>query len=47
MVKSPSPNDDCLKDSTIYIFTYTADPEQYEEYLPDAEKMLEHFKFKD
>jgi len=37
----------CLKDSTIYIFTYTADPEQYEEYLPDAEKMLEHFKFKD
>lgn len=37
----------CIKDSVIYLFTYTADPEKYDEYLPDVEEMLENFCFKD
>ncbi len=37
----------CVKEGVIYIFTYTAAPEKYEEYLPDVEQMLERFSFKD
>jgi hypothetical protein len=37
----------CIKDGVIYIFTYTASPDKYEEYLPDVADMLKNFKFKD
>lgn len=37
----------CIKDGIIYIFTYTASPDKYEEYLSDVEDMLKNFKFKD
>ncbi|MBQ8696265.1 MAG: hypothetical protein IJ519_00970, partial [Clostridia bacterium] len=37
----------CIKDGVVYIFTYTAAPDKYEEYLGDVEDMLENFKFKD
>lgn len=37
----------CIKDGVIYIFTYTADPEKYEDYLSDVDDMLENFSFKD
>lgn len=37
----------CVKEGVIYIFTYTADPEKYQEYLPDVEQMLENFSFED
>ena len=36
----------CKKDGRFYIFTYTAAPEQFDNFLPDAEKMLEHFSFR-
>ena len=35
----------CIRSGAVYIFTYTADPEKYEEYLSDVEKMLENFTF--
>ena len=36
----------CIKSGIVYIFTYTASPDKYDKYLPDAEKMLENFSFK-
>lgn len=35
----------CVKDGVVYLFTYTASPDRYDEYLQDAESMLEYFKF--
>lgn len=36
----------CIKSGIVYLFTYTASPDRYDKYLPDVEKMLEHFSFK-
>lgn len=37
----------CIKSGIAYIFTYTAQADRYDEYLSDAEKMIENFEFKD
>ncbi len=36
----------CIRSGALYLFTYTAEEQQYEKYLPDVEQMLEHFSFK-
>ena len=36
----------CLKNGTVYLFTYTSQPEQFDSHMGDVEKMLEHFKIK-
>lgn len=36
----------CIKDKAVYIFTYTASPEQYDQYTDDIDRMLETFTFK-
>ncbi|HHW24826.1 MAG TPA: DUF1795 domain-containing protein [Clostridiales bacterium] len=36
----------CIKEGTVYVFTYTAMAEKYELHLPSVEKILENFSFK-
>ncbi len=35
----------CVKGGAVYIVTYTASSEKYDEYLSDVEKMIEEFRF--
>lgn len=37
----------CIKSGIAYIFTYTAQTDKYDDYLSDADKMIENFAFKD
>jgi len=36
----------CIKGSSVYLFTYTAVPENYDLHLEDVAAMLEHFIIK-
>ena len=36
----------CMKDGTVYLFTYTSQPEQFDSHMGDVEKMLEYFSIK-
>ena len=36
----------CLKDGTVYLLTYTSQPEQFDSHMGDVEKMLEYFTIK-
>ena len=36
----------CMKDGTVYLFTYTSQPELFDSHMGDVEKMLEYFAIK-
>lgn len=35
----------CIKDSTVYVITYTSTPDAYESHLDDVYKILDNFSF--
>ncbi len=35
----------CIKDATVYVITYTSDPDKYESHLDDVYKILDNFSF--
>lgn len=37
----------CVKNSTVYLFTYTSLPDNFDEHTGDVDLMLEHFTIKD
>ncbi|MCI8332300.1 MAG: DUF1795 domain-containing protein [Clostridiales bacterium] len=36
----------CIRQNAVYIFTYTASPEKFDDYINDINKMLDTFTFK-
>ena len=37
----------CIKETNVYVITYTSTPEQYDSNLEDVEKILDNFSFND